>query len=155
LNQVQWIPYIRKPKKRLQSCYDSLISEYISYLRRTGKTDSNIKAHNNNVYQFLIYIEQQGCTEIGKLTVNLIESAFVAATGKRLFSYFIGTFTKWLCLQEIITTDFRDALPKPIRHYGIPSVYSPTEVEIILSSFNRSTEVGKRDYAMTLIAARL
>jgi site-specific recombinase XerD len=46
-------------------------------------------------------------------------------------------------------------MPSIVRHHCVPSVYSPEEVEQLLASIDRETAIGKRNYAIILIAARL
>lgn len=46
-------------------------------------------------------------------------------------------------------------MPSVVRHQTVPSVYSVSEVEQLLESVDCSTRIGKRDYAIVLIAARL
>ena len=155
LNGVEWKPRKKPSGKRKQNCYDEILAEYTSYLRKAGKTPRNIYAHNLNVYKFLSFLEQSKCHTLDNMSATLIHEAFMAATNKTKFRYFIGMFVKYLYTREIIKNDLRSALPSTPRRYGVPSVYTPVEVEKILSSINRETEAGKRNYAMTLIAARL
>ena len=37
----------------------------------------------------------------------------------------------------------------------LPSVYTPDEIQIILNSIDRTTSIGKRNYAIILLAVRL
>ena len=50
---------------------------------------------------------------------------------------------------------FSVAVPSFRRHIPVPSVYSKEEVEQLLSSVDRNTEVGRRNYAILVLIARL
>ena len=46
-------------------------------------------------------------------------------------------------------------VPKIRRHRGVPTVYSTDDIETCLASIDRTTQSGKRTYAVLLICARL
>jgi len=53
-------------------------------------------------------------------------------------------------------TDLSEFVPKvKPKTDGIPSVYTPDEIESMLNHFNRTNPKGIRDYAMVLLAVRL
>lgn len=56
---------------------------------------------------------------------------------------------------KLITVNLSLIVPGMLHHTSVPTVYSPEEIEILLESIDRQTELGKRNYAMILIAARL
>jgi len=66
-------------------------------------------------------------------------------------------FFKYLYEKEIILMDMASSIPKD--NYGsqskLPSYYSEEEIDKLLNAIDRGTAVGKRDYAILLIAARL
>jgi site-specific recombinase XerD len=69
----------------------------------------------------------------------------------------IRQFLKYLFLQNLITRDISQALP-PVhvaRHAKIPSVWDRELVIKLLSAVDRSSPMGKRDYAILLLACRL
>ena len=49
-----------------------------------------------------------------------------------------------------------DAVPRPrqYRHVNLPDVLSEAEVDRILAAVDQSTALGRRDYAILLLAAR-
>ena len=59
--------------------------------------------------------------------------------------------------QKVTTEDYSELLNhyKWVKPEKVPSYYSATEVSIVEKSVDRSSGVGKRDYAMLLLASRL
>jgi len=96
-----------------------------------------------------------------------------------LKSYHIISFMKWLSTTGQLPTmlkatttlrflckhlynsgasqhDLSEHVPKVrTKSDRIPSTYNPDEIQCMLDSFNRSSKVGARNYAMVLLAARL
>ena len=66
-------------------------------------------------------------------------------------------FFRYLYNHEIITTDFTTCIPKDnYRNQSrLPSYYTEDEINQLLKSIDRGTRVGKRDYAILVLAACL
>ncbi len=66
-------------------------------------------------------------------------------------------FVQYLTMRGILRQDLAEALPKVrvIRDAAIPSVWDAELVVKLLQAVDRSSPVGKRDYAMLLLASRL
>jgi site-specific recombinase XerD len=154
LSRTEW----RRSGKRsdyAKSCYDSVIRDYEIYLTRAGKSDNNIRKLVRRTAEFLALVEELGCTKIKCITAEMILTGFNQATSKGCFRTNIGTFLQYAHNREMTESNLRHIIPTVVRHHSVPSVYSPEEVERLLNCIDRSTEVGKRNYAMILIAARL
>ena len=66
-------------------------------------------------------------------------------------------FLQYLAMRGIVRQDLAEGLPKVrvIRDAAIPSVWDPELVVKLLQAVDRSSPLGKRDYAMLLVASRL
>lgn len=66
-------------------------------------------------------------------------------------------FFKFLYEKEIILVNMASFIPKDnyVSQSRLPSYYSEEELDKLLNTIDRGTAVGKRDYAILLIAARL
>jgi len=66
-------------------------------------------------------------------------------------------FFKYLYEKEIILVEMASFIPKDnyVSQSILPSYYTEEEIDKLLNTIDRGTEVGKRDYAILLIAARL
>jgi site-specific recombinase XerD len=85
----------------------------------------------------------------------MIITGFEQTTDKVGFRDGIGTLFQYAYTRGMTKQNLRHLIPTSKRHYGVPSIYSPEEVEQLLDSIDRSKPSGKRDYAIILIAARL
>lgn len=84
----------------------------------------------------------------------LITSACVKITDHNLWGE-IRVFLKCLAELEIVESDYSTIIPHYNRPYVIPSVYSVEEIKRIEEAVDTSTVLGKRDYAMILLASRM
>lgn len=70
----------------------------------------------------------------------------------------LRVFFRYLCSNHLLENNNQELwmslLKVPPRSNRIPSIYTRDEVEQIISMPDRSTAMGKRDYAMVLLAAR-
>ena len=66
-------------------------------------------------------------------------------------------FFKYLYTQQVLETDLSSMMPRSNYRFQpkLPSTYTKEEVEKLIASVERSSFVGKRDYAIILLAARL
>jgi len=151
----EWEPLRRPCGEYVQSCFNYVVIEYEKYLMRSGKTHRLIRSYTLPVSKFLRDIEQLGYTDLKLLSNEAILKAFEFATNKRTFHEIIGMFLKYIFERGLTKTNLRLIIPAVIRHQSVPSVYSLEEVEILLNSVDRTVTLGKRNYAIILIAARL
>jgi len=56
---------------------------------------------------------------------------------------------------ELISRDLALVVPTVSLRSCVTVVYSPVEIEKLLTAVNRESSLGKRNYAIVLIAARL
>ena len=140
-----------------------VISEYLDYknnMERISKARHNYYqrclhsfltfCHKNNIYSF---------TDLKMVNIfHYISNPNF--DGKipppSLFSTLRG-FLNYVFEQELLDSDYSAKLPKckSISQPQLPSTYSKEEVEKLISSVDRSSTIGKRDYAIILLAARL
>jgi len=66
-------------------------------------------------------------------------------------------FMKYAFDEKLIATDYSKKIPqyKSVIQPKLPSTYAREEIEKLISTVERSSTIGKRDYAIILIAARL
>ena len=65
------------------------------------------------------------------------------------------SFLKYLFKKNLNSADLSLIIPKVRRPKPVPSIYSKSETEDMLSCIDKTTVIGKRDLAMILLALRL
>lgn len=150
-----WRPRKLRSKPYTTSCYDEVISIYEAYLVQTGKTTTNIRRHVHLVARFLAHMESIGVTDISMIKAEHIHERFIAANDKSGFHKSMKMFFRYACKYGLIENDISLWLPSVPRRKPVPSVYAVEEIEKILGSIDRNTCLGKRNYCIVLMAARL
>ena len=150
-----WRPAKSKLKPYAASCYDAVVARYETYLIQTGKTITNTRRHIHLIADFLSHMESAGITSLPMIKAEHIHERFAAANDKAGFRKAVKMFFRYACKYGLVENDNSRWIPTVPRHRPIPSVYTKDEIERILDSIDRTTSLGKRNYCMILIAARL
>jgi site-specific recombinase XerD len=142
--------------------YESVFSAFIDYRK---KQDLSLQTINMDIH--CLNKLSQYLAEVNLEHLALLESShFVGfmkwlSTTKQLPTMrkavsMLRLFSKYLYQSGSHLQDFSEHIPKVKKSSEkIPSTYKPAEIQTMLDVFNRSSQVGCRNYAMVLLAARL
>ena len=145
-----------------QSMRDTL-SDYERYARtRRFLRPSSLRAEMCTLSVFTCYLELRGVAKLSDIRPEDIASFVISRThlGPRATSTTLSSvraLLRFLLLRGILQADLTAALPaiRVPRDAKIPSVWEPELLEKLLKAVDRSSPVGKRDYAILLLASRL
>src|ERR1039457_4401302 len=75
---------------------------------------------------------------------------------RRSYGSTLRVFFRWAAVQGWLSSALRDAIPRPrqYRYVSLPDVLDQAEVDCILAAVDRTTPLGRRDYAVLVLAAR-
>jgi len=129
--------------------------DHLQSLRRSSVTIKDYQLYLNN---FLVFLNRNGIYTLKEITERHI-LVFVSATENNkvnIVSCLRVLFRYWFD-NHLIETDFELVLKnyKWVKHEKVPSFFTIDEVRAIETSIDRSSGVGKRNYAMLLLASRL
>jgi len=136
--------------------------EYIKYRKGYGISAATEDDYKYNLGQFIVYLGEKGVDSVDEIN-KLIIIDYANSTGfasnntrYRNLSVLKG-YLRFLYDNSYTEYDLSRTVPKcrRIRQPKLPSTYTKNEVEKLLGAIDRSSPKGKRDYAMTLITARL
>jgi len=138
-----------------KSTYQKEVAMYEEYLRNSGKTKSDIRSRIHVVSRFLRYVDVAGVTKLSELTAKEVYGAFQEASDKGGFNKAVSAFLSYAHRHMLTDRDFSVLVPTVSRHVPVPTVYTPDEVEKIISASEHSKICGRRNRAIVLIASRL
>lgn len=130
------------------------VDKYCCWADETGHAPGTIKNKRYAISWFLSELSGMQCFSLDQLSPVLITSACVKITDHNLWGE-IRVFLKYLSEFEIVKSDYSTIVPYYSKPYVIPSVYSIEEIKLIEETVDTSTVLGKRDYAMILLASRM
>ena len=140
-----------------------IISDFLDYKRNEERLSIiRIHCYQRNLFRFLNFCNEKGICSIKEIDLVVI-LRFISELNYRKetpVSIVISTlrgFMKYSFEQKLLATDYSKKIPKykVVIQPKLPSTYSKEEIEQLISSVERSSPTGKRNYAIILIAARL
>lgn len=131
-----------------------IVDKYCCWADETGHAPGTIKNKRYAISWFLAELSKLQCCSPGQLSPGLIISACVKVTDHNLLGE-IRVFLRYLSEFGIVESDYSTIVPHYSKPYVIPSVYSVAEIKQIEESVDTSSVLGKRDYAMILLASRM
>jgi len=135
--------------------FNDVYEKYIEKLRSNGLKHNTVMQYQVFLVKLFQDFVNHGIDTWAAVNAQALTAAFSRSTNKVHFARFAKRLFKYLADEKIVRYNYSGILPKIHYFKRIPSVYSNDEIEKVLSSVNRSTDIGKRDYAILVLAARL
>lgn len=139
-----------------------LMESYISYVASQRLKASTIYEKARHLSRFQNYLVASGIQAIRAVTVTHVLTFLtkIDRQYRTVQHHTIQTlrgFFSHLYNQRVIDNDLAGRLPRDKfrKQPELPSVYTEKEINKMVNSIDRSTKVGKRNYAIVLLAARL
>jgi integrase len=141
--------------------YSELLEGYLDYCARNKGSKGTIRVKRIKVRQFLCFSEGRKIS-LADMSPADISDFMITLAGYSRSTIYISTsvlscFFRYLQEIGITKNDLSPFIPKP-RIYieeSIPETWTPEEVQRLLSAIDRASGIGKRDYAMILLAVIL
>lgn len=145
-----------------QQNYILLQMEYLHSLKKRALSARTIQNYEIVSRQFLAFLEQQKTNDIADVRVNDIHR-FTLSISKRYQPTSLRTtfsalrsFCRFVESQKLTATCLSNAIPSSRgRKTTIIPTLTPTEEQKLLEAVDRTTPLGKRNYAMLLLALRV
>lgn len=151
---------IRKYKVPLGS--KSATDEFILHRQYIGITEKGIQINQLYLERFFDYLSSQNITEPAQISINHIHGylKFIAQYSKQTGNSMLRTVRQFLsfCYQnDYRYNDLAKLVPSIYfdKRSNIPSAYSQDDVMKLLAQVDRNNPIGKRNYAILLLTAKL
>ena len=141
--------------------YVSSLEEYLAWCQRNNGSAGTIRVKRTKMRHFFCFLDGRGI-EISDLTAADI-SEFMTTLCRyhratiHVYSSVLRDFFRYLYENGTLENDLSQSVPRPKIYVeeNIPETWNPEEVRQLLSVIDRSNAIGKRDYAMLLLAILL
>jgi integrase/recombinase XerD len=140
--------------------FEPILTLYLDFVRsHRGLAQKTARKYIQKLSTFAQYLEGAGVTQLCSITPGHVREFYENASGvgpRRSYGSTLRVFFRWAGVQGWVAHSLGDAVPKPrqYRQVNLPDVLSAAEVERILAAVDQSTALGRRDYAILLLAAR-
>jgi site-specific recombinase XerD len=154
LDGKSFAPRFCEPKPECPPQFSTYYELYCEHLNRLDFASSTIDNHKRHVGRLLRWLAEVVPSLIS-LTSADIYAVLTGHAPRTGFMTVTKRFLRYIFESNVTNLDLSGCIPKPRHPQPMPSVYSGEEVSRLLSSIDRSTSMGKRDYAILLLAAKL
>jgi site-specific recombinase XerD len=152
-----------KPEIIFNGPIGDLFVSFLKYRRSECRWSTDtFETHKNYLFKFLNFCNKTGIATIADIdfaTILLFLSDPQSIRGHRSGGAVssLRAFFKYAFEQKLLEIDYSIGIPsyKSVSQPKLPSTYSEKEIVQLLSSVERSSAIGKRNYAMILMAVRL
>jgi site-specific recombinase XerD len=140
--------------------FGPILTSYLQFVRgHRGLAQKTARKYIQKLSAFAQYLEGTGVTDLSCITAGHIREFYESAGHggpRRSYGSTLRVFFRWAAVQGWMADSLGDAVPRPrqYRHVNLPDVLSQAEVDRILAAVDQSTALGRRDYAILLLAAR-
>lgn len=131
-----------------------IVNRYCLHEESKGLTAGTIKYKRYAISWFLHELEKRQCCSLLQITPEAVVMSCKRITYQSLWGE-IKFFLRYLVDEEKIDVDYSTLVPHYSKPYVIPSIYSIDEIKRIENSIDTDTVLGKRDYAIVLLASRM
>ncbi|MBA4374964.1 MAG: hypothetical protein C0401_02175 [Anaerolinea sp.] len=161
-DQFTWNYHKYDPPTYLHhSSYVLLLNDYVNNLKNEGKAFGTIQTYGIVSRQFLEYLELKNIKDIADVQLITV-SLFIPSISKqyqptsmRTVLSALRSFLRFAKKKNLINCSLSRAIPGSFgRKTLIVPTITPKEEQKLLSSVDRNTPSGKRNYAMLLLALR-
>jgi integrase/recombinase XerD len=136
-----------------------ILAPYLQFVKiHRGLAPKTTRKYIQKLSAFALYLEGAGVKELGGIAPRHVREFYENTEGaaRRSYGSTLRVFFRWAAVQGWLSGSLRDAVPRPrqYRYVNLPDVLGQAEQDRILGAVDRSTPLGRRDYAVLLLAAR-
>jgi len=152
-----------KHKELLHNLYFiGLIDDFKKYCDNKDYSTVTVGHYTKQSAFFLDYADSQGIASCNEIDLTLINNYIKTLAGytyktveQRLCS--LRAFFKYLHIHGLIKVDYSQKVPmvQSRKQTRVPSVWSADDLKKLIAAIDRGNPMGKRDYAIILLACRL
>ena len=150
--------FVFKPLVSNRTCpeqFAEVLKGYLDDMRSRGLKESTIEFYCSSVLKTLKIFDVAEIMNLKNIRPSDIYAAFEKTTDKHNFSTPMRRFFQYLYEAGQMDADLSEFVPVKRKQQAVPSVFTKSEIENFLCSFDTESKMGKRDYAIALLALRL
>ncbi len=149
------------PVRPVGAWFAAAVEAYSLFLRRhRGLADRTVRKRAWQLGQFGEFLEQGGVTSIAQIQATHIQrfcTRLPQGPATRLtYGVTLRSVLRWAYVEGLVPADLSAAAisARHHRHRGVRDVLSDDELARLLAAVDRSSAIGRRDYAVLMLAAR-
>lgn len=148
-------------KKHVSDENNKILIKYLTELKEKGRSELSLRNYRYHFVYFFNYLESNNIN-VKNINLEIVKKYISTLTNLSLSSKHdvckhFKTLIKFLYDKKYISIDFSLLIPqtKLPKYSTIPSVWTDEEISILLNSYNLDSSLGKRNYAIVMLALNL
>lgn len=148
--------------KEFSAPYRELFEGFLERLHKEGMADGSIRTWRSRLFRFEYFLVNNGVLRFSQIELHHINAYIESLAGFSSGTVggtlkILGRLFDYALAKGYHHKSFSDALPtvRRINKYRIPTVFTEDEVERILKSVDRNNPIGRRNYAILILVAKL
>lgn len=150
------------PARPVSAWFEPIADAYRVFLRQhRGLASRTVHKRTWHLSQFAAFIDQAGVRTLAGLQASQIQQFLAQLRGQKpatrqTYRVSLRSFLRWAFQEGLLPTDLRAAVivARHMRHTRLRDVLSEEELTRVVTAVDRSSAIGRRDYAVLLLAAR-
>ena len=148
--------YVKPPQ------FEEVLTTYENECENNEYSRRGMRTRLQRLFFFVDYLSLRRVMDVGEITPEIISDYVISICPnheKSIASILttLRVFLRFLYLNGYTEKDLSLSVPKHNRYYypAVPSTWEPVEVKRMLDAIDRGSPLGKRDYALLLLVAKL
>lgn len=148
--------YVKPPQ------FEEVLTAYEKECENNEYSLRGMRTRLQRLFFFVDYLSLRRLKDVREITPEIISDYVISISPKHEKSIAsilttLRVFLRFLYLNGHTETDLSLSVPRQKRYHfpSIPSTWEPDEVKRILDAIDRGSPVGKRDYAVLILVAKL
>ena len=150
------------PARPMSAWFEPIADAYRVFLgHHRGLASRTVRKRTWHLSQFAAFVDQVGVRALAHLQAAQIQQFFAQLHAQKpatrlTYGVSLRSFLRWAYQEGLLPTDLRAAVivARHMRHTGLRDVLSEEELTRVVTAVDRSSAIGRRDYAVLLLAAR-
>lgn len=142
--------------------FEKVLSDYEKECEINQYSKRGMRTRLQRLYFFIDYLNLRNIMDVNDITPEII-SDYVKTIchhhekSMALILTTLRVFLRFLYTNGLTSTDLSSSVPKYTKYWypAIPDIWKPEDVKKLLESIDRGNPIGKRDYAILLLVAKL
>lgn len=148
--------------KAFSDVYSPLFEGFLDSLRNDNFSEGSVRTWRSRLFRFEYFLMNNRIEHFGQLELSHVNAYIETLSGFSSGTVggtikILGRLSDYALENGWHSRSFSDCLPDVRRthNYRLPTVFTPAEVEQILGSVDHDNALGKRNYAVLILVARL
>ncbi len=141
-------------RRHIPECFRPSVQSYLDFCAESGNAPRTLDSKHLALSRFLSRCEGLGCCSLEDLAPAVVLKSCMPVSDRDEWAK-VRAYLKYVSTEGFTRTDLSPLVPHHAREDRLPTTYTEAEIRAVEKSIDRTTSLGKRDFAIVLLAGRL